>query len=404
VHSGPDYVILQGKIYVPGNLLVPPANFFTLTASCPAKGDELTVEVVACKHGKSEWKATRLVKMNLNSSKGKGKGGRGSKGGKAEPKGKGNGKEKGRGEGKGKGKGKDGGEWQCPSCLEINFAGRMTCFRCGPSSMQQGGSADARGGRGLNTKSPSRRFFDRKVMSGEAFETAADGKKFILAILEYDDKIDLLGRLVQGHAPKIIKLALASDSSSGFLNECTVPFLKLIGGDVYCSTLLKGSLAKLVQTLHDIPGFIEKLHDSLEEGICLDELPVGFFALLCCRDIHDARAKDSSCYKLARLLIDKESPVSRQLNNLIGFSQDIVKREPDAEIGLGLEDVRAQAGGRHNNDHADFRRIQIMPTIEELMSSDHPYLPNFVSTESGILDRQFRLLRYFQCSVSWFQP
>eukprot|EP00658_Telonema_sp_P-2_P044169 TRINITY_DN32025_c0_g2_i1.p1 TRINITY_DN32025_c0_g2~~TRINITY_DN32025_c0_g2_i1.p1 ORF type:complete len:383 (+),score=75.17 TRINITY_DN32025_c0_g2_i1:113-1261(+) len=57
------------------------------------------------------------------------------------------------------------------------------------------------------------------------------------------------------------------------------------------------------------------------------------------------------------------------------------------------DSIKAQAGGRHDNDHADFRRIQVMPTIEELMSDEPPYLPDFSPNEGAVLDRQFRLLR-----------
>ena len=134
-------------------------------------------------------------------------------------------------------------------------------------------------------------------------------------------------------------------------------------------------------------------------GLCRDELAVGFFALLCCRDINKAREKGSVCHQLAQLLIRKENPVSRQLNNLLDFiSEEGPPPGLDSSLvegleGLGLEDIRAQAGGRHNNDHADFRKIQIMPTIEELMSTEEPYLPNFIETERAVLDRQFRLLR-----------
>jgi len=62
-------------------------------------------------------------------------------------------------------------------------------------------------------------------------------------------------------------------------------------------------------------------------------------------------------------------------------------------------------GGRHDNDHRDFRQIDIVPTEGEFRSTQEPYLPRplaaggaAASTDDGTsearhLDRQFRLLR-----------
>ncbi|KAK5072925.1 hypothetical protein LTR64_000665 [Lithohypha guttulata] len=58
-------------------------------------------------------------------------------------------------------------------------------------------------------------------------------------------------------------------------------------------------------------------------------------------------------------------------------------------------------GGRHDNDFEDFRRIAIVPTVDELFSSEHPFL-RFAAEIDGLgddeklathLDNQFRLLR-----------
>lgn len=65
-----------------------------------------------------------------------------------------------------------------------------------------------------------------------------------------------------------------------------------------------------------------------------------------------------------------------------------------------------EGGPRHDNDHHDFRQIRVLPTMEEVLCVEPPYLPRqhrsfindasvFVST-NGVdrhLDVQFRLLR-----------
>ncbi|CAK4032056.1 Hypothetical predicted protein [Lecanosticta acicola] len=66
----------------------------------------------------------------------------------------------------------------------------------------------------------------------------------------------------------------------------------------------------------------------------------------------------------------------------------------------GVSNQSAPAGPRHDNDSADIRRIQILPTIQEIHSSRAEYLPSedpsqwHLSGLSGLLDRHFRLYRY----------
>jgi hypothetical protein len=68
---------------------------------------------------------------------------------------------------------------------------------------------------------------------------------------------------------------------------------------------------------------------------------------------------------------------------------------------LRTENLNKLPGGRHSNDHVDFRRISIVPSIEELLVDQHPFLPRAGGVEeflandpqTQLLDRQFRLLR-----------
>ncbi|KAK5125064.1 hypothetical protein LTR85_001255 [Meristemomyces frigidus] len=56
-------------------------------------------------------------------------------------------------------------------------------------------------------------------------------------------------------------------------------------------------------------------------------------------------------------------------------------------------------GPRHDNDHADIRDIQILPTLQEIQSDRGEYLPRENSEEwhvegiAGLIDRHFRLVR-----------
>ena len=73
-----------------------------------------------------------------------------------------------------------------------------------------------------------------------------------------------------------------------------------------------------------------------------------------------------------------------------------------AAIDRRVSNVHTGPGGRHSNDHIDFRETCIVPTLDELLASDMPFLPleqkpgeiGFLSSDpdTQLLDRHFRLL------------
>lgn len=77
--------------------------------------------------------------------------------------------------------------------------------------------------------------------------------------------------------------------------------------------------------------------------------------------------------------------------------QQLVKKNHQPEVSFVT--TYDPPGGRHDNDSADICKVQIMPTIEETLSSRSEYLPVkdprqwHVGGTSGLLDRNFRLLR-----------
>ncbi|GAB1217518.1 hypothetical protein ATERTT37_006757 [Aspergillus terreus] len=74
-------------------------------------------------------------------------------------------------------------------------------------------------------------------------------------------------------------------------------------------------------------------------------------------------------------------------------------KQPATQRPVAFVTQKASPGGRHDNDHADICRIQIMPTFQEILSPRSEYLPVkdprqwHVNGLAGLLDRNFRLLR-----------
>eukprot|EP00397_Hematodinium_sp_SG-2012_P000289 GEMP01000289.1.p1 GENE.GEMP01000289.1~~GEMP01000289.1.p1 ORF type:complete len:2487 (+),score=732.48 GEMP01000289.1:46-7506(+) len=280
--------------------------------------------------------------------------------------GEGKGKNKGKGEGKGerKGKGKD-----------------------------KGSRATAGG---YTESSKDRRFFDRMLKSGDAFQRSGDGRTFLRAACEYDDKLDLLVQLASPtlHGHKVLLRALASETSSDFFDSALLPFLALLGSDAVCAASMCQSAVKgIIELVYTIPGFLGTLHQYVETCVLREEATVGWFVLMCCRDFETARRDDGNIMRrVADILIERNAPAARQLRTVlgIGLTSEQVGGSPEV---VGIEDLRQEAGGRHDNDMKDFRSIALIPTIEELGCTEQGYLPKQGSTEAAALDRNFRLLR-----------
>lgn len=105
-----------------------------------------------------------------------------------------------------------------------------------------------------------------------------------------------------------------------------------------------------------------------------------------------ALAQDTS---IQRLLLDSTSLEVRTLGQRIKhvLSTFTSPNGEDAEFG---------PGGRHDNDFADFREVAILPTADEILSEEEPFLrlaetiDDPENTEKRLvthLDNQFRLLR-----------
>ena len=125
-----------------------------------------------------------------------------------------------------------------------------------------------------------------------------------------------------------------------------------------------------------------------------------------CRDLVARKPKSAGAQKALegaqrlRKVLDREEVLDREVS-----SADHM-RKVEAEVAAAADRQHAAhitqwPGGRHSNDHVDFRQISIVPTVDELSSSQIPFLPRVDRVETflaedqqtQLLDRQFRLLR-----------
>ena len=156
----------------------------------------------------------------------------------------------------------------------------------------------------------NRAFFDRKIIRGESFQKPQDAKRFLDAVITYEDKVDLIYKLCSDNGYKMLRLAITAQKSDSieFLKGHVIPFFKILGSDELNSGLCSRSVSKLVKVLYEAPGFVGNLlekyqnHDeykfcSSAKGDKIDKSPLdnlqkeeeeflmGWFVLKCCTDI-----------------------------------------------------------------------------------------------------------------------
>ncbi len=150
-------------------------------------------------------------------------------------------------------------------------------------------------------------------------------------------------------------------------------------------------------------------------------LPVWHLVRLACERYRDLTADEaflssvqSACERVLTLGPDALSPLAQtRTEELLRLMQRSLRDMRRATEPIALCGVRATAravplpldrpgaesneGPRHDNDHADFRAIAVMPTAAELLALREPFVPPncaaYTDTVDQYLDMQFRLLR-----------
>jgi len=119
-----------------------------------------------------------------------------------------------------------------------------------------------------------------------------------------------------------------------------------------------------------------------------------------CRDLVAERPESTGARKALQGAQNLRNVLDRELSSANHM------RKVEAQVAAAADRRHAAhitqlPGGRHSNDHVDFRQISIVPTVDELSPSQDPFLPRVDRVEpfladdkqTQLLDRQFRLLR-----------
>jgi len=223
--------------------------------------------------------------------------------------------------------------------------------------------------------------------------------RFIEAICDQDQHVACLERLISSaNGITALQSSLRIELGPVFLQTSVKALLQYLQEPSLTSVCNGLFLQRIVRCIANPPFLLQALLDTQAKGLletvteqCLAWLLLQLVSLPInqAQEYHDTiRSRQVLAGLLrsssveARILAEKIKHILETFNT------------PQGRIENG-------PGGRHNNDLVDFRRISILPSIDELESKEPPYLRPLVAVDecpqeerlAMHLDTHFRLLR-----------
>lgn len=249
-----------------------------------------------------------------------------------------------------------------------------------------------------------KRLFDRIISGKEPVDNVQKCTSYLEAIPLQPDPSLTIERLASNeHALQALKTSLRADLSVEKINSHAVPLLLYLQ-DPGIAVLDGGSiLSTILKTIVSAESFFLALLNHFNFGTLTHD---GQRALGCV--MHQLLVTDdnpSQHVELAETIEPKLSashhPAIRQVGAKLKSSLTLL-RMPQPQPGAGDDPDGYRAGGRHDNDFADYRSIAILPTADELACAEPPFLrtsaavddpANIETRQSIYLDHLFRMLR-----------
>lgn len=247
----------------------------------------------------------------------------------------------------------------------------------------------------------------KSVQNGKTLRDCHTAKTFLNALIESDDDLGTLYVLTQEDldGEKSVKKALSLVNSSAEI----LKFLAFLGKDDLNKGSAKQCVEKCYMTAFETPGLLPLLLDDLKNRrikLNSDCIVLTWFLVAVVR-IDPSSREDRKVLEMVDILLgmhksDAGDAISALLYSHFHKTEDrggAVAFDPRCVQSLAnLQDLSPQ----HDNDFPlDFRRIEILPTVEELKSSSlvgialcgHDSSVPIGVASSRVLERQFRLLR-----------
>lgn len=280
--------------------------------------------------------------------------------------------------------------------------------------MRQIGRGRGRGG-GRGNNGWQKKMLTKLVKDEGAVFQRRDVQAFLQGMRLFDSKAELVSLLADDRNCGLMRIrdCLSFLSDDRDVDGILVPLLSNIINAETGRPLYKVSRDKLVREIFFIPGLIEFLASTW--AVCINQSTeqtiesIAEFLLVATMSSIEARSSSDHVKIIACEMRDSSiglgSQIIRRLCAIIHLdpvesnqSRKTIAEKPHKVVCWG-SDVEPP-GGRHDNDHENFRDIALVPTQDELAYEGKPFLPlatgdNAVIADAGeaLLDRNFRLLR-----------
>ncbi|KAK2762566.1 hypothetical protein FQN54_000739 [Arachnomyces sp. PD_36] len=244
-------------------------------------------------------------------------------------------------------------------------------------------------------------FFHKVIHAERQLSTSREGKLFIRCLCAQTDPAICAHRLISSSSGlSALQASVRFDTSVTFLNEDAPPLLRYLQTPSLGSINSGAVLRQLLLHMVDPPFFWDAFIKAFTAGL-LNSDAIQCFAWLLLQLVTLPDKGSSPYLQVAGSSNILESILASPDGEIRILGQKIKHAFPTSASDI-QDDSGAKPGGRHDNDHPDYRQISIMPTADEILSRDRPFFrtadwidsPENASTRSGIhLDNQFRLLR-----------
>jgi hypothetical protein len=240
------------------------------------------------------------------------------------------------------------------------------------------------------------KLFNAIIHGHRDLKSSADGDRFLEALCSQEDVSKCVEVVIASSAGlNAVARAFRFSNSPVFVNGPATSFILRLS-DPSLKQLYGGQfLNRVVEAIVNPPSFWNTLVQLHDARILTPAASQAFaWLLLELNTSHSDHLPDAR--DIAERVTNNESLIKSESLDVRNLGQKI-KHVLSSTTG----DLVGGPGGRHDNDHADFRKIKILPTSDEFASNDSPfYRPADVVETAAVdsrglmhIDNQFRLLR-----------
>ncbi|KAG1675260.1 hypothetical protein FOA52_016291 [Chlamydomonas sp. UWO 241] len=191
--------------------------------------------------------------------------------------------------------------------------------------------------------------FDKLCKDGAALKGERDASQFLQACMSYDDKMELLFKL---STPKAV-----------------VPLLAMCGSDELSAGSCRAPLVALLREIYRTPGLLAYMREAVEQGAVADASPIAWWLLQLAVESEDVRQGPAVHEMVEPLKLHGGAAAERAAKDLAVVLAGMADDAEERSAARTLKDLQSGPGGRHDNDHADFRSIEVAQLKDTLLTA-----------------------------------